>query len=107
MLGVAFGYAIRMVVDVLNALPKPVVAQAQGAAGGPVPNIRWVTAFIPNHWYLTDFLVALALGFLVLITLTKDGHPPDAAFYWYSAFGLGAGLGLFTNTDLITRLRTK
>jgi hypothetical protein len=107
-MGIALGYAARLVVDSLNALPKPVLpAMAVGAPGGGAPDLGWFSKFIRAHYYLMDFLVTLVLGFLALVALVKDNHAPDSGLYWYSAVGLGFGIGLLTNSDLITRLRTK
>jgi len=107
-LGIAIGYSARLVVDSLNALPKPVLPAAVAAGGGGgAPDLGWVSTFIKTHYYLMDFLVTLILGFLALVALVKDNHAPDSGLYWYSALGLGFGIGLLTNSDLITRLRTK
>ena len=107
-LGIAIGYLARLVVDSLNNLPKPVLPAATAPpGGGGVPNLGRFTNFIKNHYYLMDFFVTLVLGFLALVALVKDNHAPDSGLYWYSALGLGFGIGLLTNSDLITRLRTK
>jgi hypothetical protein len=107
-LGIAMGYIARLVVDSLNSLPKPViVASAVAPSGGVVPDLGWFTDFIRHHYYLMDFFVTLLLGFLALVALVKDNHAPDSGLYWYSALGLGFGIGLLTNSDLITRLRTR
>jgi hypothetical protein len=107
-LGIAIGYSARLVVDSLNALPKPVLpAAAAAGVGGGAPDLGWVSTFIKTHYYLMDFLVTLILGFLALVALVKDNHAPDSGLYWYSALGLGFGIGLLTNSDLVTRLRTK
>lgn len=109
--GIGVGYLARLVVDSLNALPKPVLpvpAAVAGPAGAlPAPDLGWFTAFIRNHYYFMDFVVTLVLGFLALTVLIKDNHPPDSGMYWYSALSLGFGIGLLTNSDLVTRLRTK
>ena len=101
-------FSARLVVDSLNALPKPVLpAAAAAGVGGGAPDLGWVSTFIKTHYYLMDFLVTLILGFLALVALVKDNHAPDSGLYWYSALGLGFGIGLLTNSDLVTRLRTK
>jgi hypothetical protein len=110
-LGIAVGYCARLVVDSLNALPKPVIpaalkADSANGAGG-APDLGWFSTFIKGHYYLMDFMVTLILGFLALVALVKDNHAPDSGLYWYSAMGLGFSIGLLTNSDLITRLRTK
>ena|ERR1700733_263679 len=105
--GIAVGYIARLVVDSLNNLPKPVIVAAVPPPTSGVPDLGWFTKFIKAHYYLMDFFVTLVLGFLALVALVKDNHAPDSGLYWYSALGLGFGLGLLTNSDLVTRLRTK
>jgi len=106
--GIAMGYAARLVIDSLNSLPKPVIsAAAVSPGGGTTPDLGRFTDFIKHHYYLMDFLVTLVLGFLALVALVKDNHAPDTGLYWYSASALGFGVGLLTNSDLITRLRTR
>jgi len=106
--GIALGYVVRLIVDSLNNLPRPVITVAAAGPGGAVvPNLGRFTDFIKNHYYFMDFLVTFVLGFLALVALVKDNHTPDSGLYWYSAFGFGFGIGLLTNSDLITRLRTK
>jgi hypothetical protein len=108
LLGIGTGYLARLVVDSLNSLPKPVLPAAAAApAGGGIPNLGWFTEFMKENYYLMDFGVTVVLGFLALTALVKDNHPPESAMYWYSALGLGFGIGLLTNSDLVTRLRTK
>jgi hypothetical protein len=107
-LGIGIGYIARLVVDTLNALPKPVLKTAPTITQGQVvPTPGKITGFIKDHYYSMDFLVTLVLGFLALVALVKDNHAPDTGLYWYSALGLGFGIGLLTNSDLITRLRTR
>jgi len=101
-LGIALGYLVRIVIDTLGSLPKP-PAMALPDAPTPGPLGR----FISVHYYLVDFMVSLLLGFAALVALVKEGHPPETGSAWYSALVLGLGLGLFTNSDLITRLRTR
>ena len=52
-----------------------------------------------------DFLVTLALAFIVLATLVQGGRPPQAGTTWYGALASGVGIGLFTNSELLTRVR--
>lgn len=108
-LGIGVGYFARLVVDSLNALPKPVLPVAAAAAPNApqAPDLGWFTVFIRGHYYFMDFAVTLVLGFLALTALVKDNHAPDSGMYWYSALSLGFGIGLLTNSDLVTRLRTK
>lgn len=98
-LGVFFGYWIRLLVKVLGTVPAPPPAPVPGAAVGPI------TAFVQKHYYLVDLLVTLLLGFLVLVSLVQGNRPPQVGSHWYTALTAGVGLGLFTNSDLITKLR--
>jgi hypothetical protein len=52
-----------------------------------------------------DFLVTLALAFIVLATFVQGGRPPQAGATWYGALATGVGIGVFTNSDLLTRLK--
>lgn len=109
LLGIAVGYLARLVVDSLNALPKPMLPLAAAVlpGGTPAPNLGRFTIFIRDHYYFMDFAVTFVLGFLALAALVKDNHAPDTGMYWYSSLGLGFGIGLLTNSDLVTRLRTR
>jgi hypothetical protein len=105
-IGIVLGYLARVVVDTLQTLPKPpALAAGAAAANGQTPGR--LTVFIQQHYYFTDFLVSVLLGLVALAALLKDGHPPEAGAYWASAAVLGFGLGVLTNSDLITRLRTR
>jgi len=48
--------------------------------------------------------VTAAIGFLALVALVQDGQPPQNATYWYTALAVGVGLGLLTNSELLTKL---
>ncbi len=60
--------------------------------------------FVLEHYYWVDFAVTLTVGFLALAALMKNGRPPASAEYWPEAIVLGVGLGLLTNSDLLTRV---
>lgn len=96
--GVLIGYAIRLLVKVLSTVPPPALAPTPAGSAGPV------TTFVTRHYYAVDCAVTLTLGLLVLIFFIKDGHPPDAGIQWYGALGIGVGLGLLTNSELVTKL---
>jgi hypothetical protein len=100
-LGILIGYALRVLIKVLQTVPAPAPApqQQQGAAVGPV------TAFVQNHYYLVDCGVTLTIGLLSLALLLKNNHVPDSGLYWYSALGAGVALGLLTNSELLSKLR--
>jgi hypothetical protein len=104
--GIACGYLTRLIVDSLNSLPKPPTTAARDA-DTKKHYLGWLADLIEEHYLFADFLVTVILGFAVLATLVKEDHPPDTGSYWYSALLLGFGMGLLTNSDLITRLRTR
>ena len=56
-------------------------------------------------YYLVDFLVTLIIAFIVLATFIQGGRPPQSGATWYGALASGVGIGLFTNSELLTRLR--
>lgn len=98
--GVVIGYWVRLIVRVLGAIEPPAADAAEGAAQtGPITN------FVKGHYYTVDFLVTLALAFVVLATFIQGGRPPQAGAAWYGALATGVGIGLFTNSELLTRLK--
>jgi hypothetical protein len=99
-LGVVIGYWVRLIVKVLGTIEPPPADVAQGA-----PQTGRITHFVKTHYYSVDFLVTLALAFVVLATFIQNGRPPQAGAAWYGAMATGVGLGLFTNSELLTRLK--
>jgi hypothetical protein len=98
--GVAIGYLLRLAIRALSETQPP-----QTAALAAQPSPAGLRAFVLKHYYWLDFGVTLVLALLVLMSLMKDGHPPSNAPYWYSALGIGVGLGLLTNSDLLTKVK--
>jgi hypothetical protein len=99
-LGLVVGYWVRLIVKVLGAVtPPPAAPEPPAPAQGPI------TQFVQAHYYLVDFSVTVALAFIVLATLVQNGRPPQAGATWYGALASGVGIGLFTNSELLTRLR--
>jgi hypothetical protein len=101
LIGVAIGYWVRLVVRVLGTVEPPPAAPQQPDATQPGP----ITRFVKAHYYMVDFLVTVILGFLVLATFVQSGRPPQSGAAWYGALASGVGIGLFTNSELLTRLR--
>jgi len=100
MIGVAVGYWIRLIVSVLGSVdPPPADEPAGSPPGGPI------TKFVKGHYYTVDFLVTVALAFIVLATFVQSGRPPTSGAAWYGALASGVGIGLFTNSELLTRLK--
>jgi hypothetical protein len=98
--GVVIGYWVRLIVRVLGTIETPPADEAEGAAKtGPI------TDFVKKHYYTVDFLVTLVLAFIVLATFIQGGRPPQAGAAWYGALATGVGIGLFTNSELLTRLK--
>jgi hypothetical protein len=98
--GFVLGYVIRTFTTVLRKIPAP-----SRAPEPDVPQDGPVTAFTKRHYYLVDFVVSIALAFVVLLYLMKEGHPPDSAAAWYGALLTGIGLGFLTNNDLLARVK--
>ena len=99
--GIALGYLLRLLVKALAATTPPPLAPAnpeQVAKIGPIGK------FVNNHYYWTDFMVTVLLGFLALLYLVHSGSPPDSASQWYGALILGVSFGALTNSELITKL---
>jgi hypothetical protein len=106
-LGVALGYGLRLLLKILQSVPPEEVPSPspEPKPGQPVPQQPGpVTRFVKKYYYLTDFLVTLGLGFLALIALTKADHPPETGNLWYTALAVGVGIGLLTNSELLTRI---
>jgi hypothetical protein len=98
--GVVIGYWLRLVIKVLGTIdPPPAVPVPAGSQPGPI------TTFVKTHYYLVDFLVTLIIAFIVLATFIQGGRPPQSGATWYGALASGVGIGLFTNSELLTRLR--
>ncbi|SRR5712692_1728871 len=98
--GLIVGYWVRLIVKVLGGItPPPAAPETQGTPTGPI------TTFVQAHYYLVDFSVTFALAFIVLATLIAAGRPPQSGATWYGALATGVGIGLFTNSELLTRLR--
>jgi len=103
LVGIFLGYWLRLFVKILSSTTPPQPAPI--AAGNPPANPGPFTSFVMKHYYAVDLSVTIAIGFLILVSLIKDGNPPDNALAWYSAVAMGVGLGLLTNSELITKLR--
>ncbi len=99
-LGLIVGYWVRLIVKVLGTVtPPPAAPEPAAPAQGPI------TRLVQAHYYSVDFLVTVALAFIVLATLVQNGRPPQAGATWYGALASGVGIGLFTNSELLTRLK--
>ena len=99
-IGVVVGFFVRML---LNALAE--VQSTANLALAATPTPAGLRKFVLEHYTLVNFFVTLVLGILVLLSLMKDGRPPSNAPYWYSALIIGVGLGLLTNSELLTRVK--
>ena len=98
--GLILGYWVRLIIKVLGNVTPPSPAPVPvGTSTGPI------TKFVQDHYYLVDFIVTLALALIVLATVAAGGRPPQSGTSWYGALATGVGIGLFTNSELLTRLR--
>jgi hypothetical protein len=97
--GIVLGYLLRLVIKALSSTTPPVPVNQTGGQPGPI------TRFVANHYYPIDCAVTLVLGLAAMLVLVKDAHLPDNAANWYGAGLLGLGLGLLTNSELITKVR--
>jgi hypothetical protein len=100
-LGVALGYLLRLLLKVLQSIPPE--DRPQPDPEKPAKQPGPFTRLVKEHYYLTDFLVTLGLGFIALIAMTKGNHPPDTGNLWYTALAVGVGIGLLTNSELLTK----
>ncbi len=98
-LGILIGYGLRLLLEILKSLPRPSPDPGSNGSDTDGP----ITRFVKKNFFLVDLLVAFGLGFLALVALTKDGHPPQNGAYWYTALAVGVSLGLLTNSELLTR----
>jgi hypothetical protein len=100
--GVLLGWVLRLLLQAQAKVPAPSpVPVADGDSDSPGP----ITRFIMKYYYQFDAAITAVLGFLALLALVTNGHPPDTAGVWYAALLLGVGLGLLANTDLVLRIR--
>ncbi len=103
MVGVVFGYAIKMILKVFTALPVPQIALFALKDGTETRAEGPITKFVRDHYYTVDLGLTIAIGFLVLLSnLTESG--PAAGTRWSAAVLLGAGIGVLANNDLLARL---
>jgi hypothetical protein len=96
LLGIVIGWLVRLVLQVQKTITPPA---PEPAKDGPV------TVFVKSYYYWVDLAVTAVIGVVVLATMLKDGMPPDAGALIYQSFAIGFGLGLLTNSDLITRTK--
>jgi hypothetical protein len=104
LIGIFLGYWLRLFVKILSSITPP---QPLSIATGISLTKGRLTAFVIAHYYAIDLAVTIAIGFLILVSLIKDGNPPDNALSWYSALAMGVGLGLLTNSELLTKLTSR
>ncbi|HWG19217.1 MAG TPA: hypothetical protein VG225_01720 [Terracidiphilus sp.] len=97
--GIALGYAIRLLIKVLQTVPAPALAPDPNA-----PQPGTITQWVQKHYYFVDCSVTLVIGLLSLTLLLKNDHVPDSGLYWYSALGAGVALGLLANSELVSKL---
>ncbi|HEX8152334.1 MAG TPA: hypothetical protein VF698_04370 [Thermoanaerobaculia bacterium] len=114
-LGIAFGWGVRVLKGLLDSTQPPphklalakakqAVSRAAANVNAPPPPSAPQRAFW-RFWYLADFIVAMTIGIVFLITMMKNGLPPAAAGYPANTFAIAFGIGLLTNTELITKVR--
>jgi hypothetical protein len=106
LLGIVIGYALRVAIKVQATITPPALVQEAPASGQPTPTKpHWIRVLITKYYYGVDMGVTVVLGGAAMVLLLKNGHLPDGGATWYGALVLGLGLGLLTNSDLITRFK--
>lgn len=89
--------------------PREAAANAQALASsrGPPHGSRFASWLAGSAlaYYLVDLALTLAIAFLALVALSREGHAPDAASTWQGAMILGFGLGLLTPSDLLGKVK--
>ena len=100
-LGILLGYLLRLLIKVLSTTTAP----APDPPKGPAPVLGPIGRFVAAHYYKVDCLVTVVLGLAALLILVREGRLPDNGAVWYGALLMGLGLGLLTNSELITKLR--
>lgn len=100
-LGIVLGYLLRVLIKVLSTTTPPAPEPRRGTE----PVLGPIGRFVAAHYYQVDCAVTLLLGLAALLVLVKEGHLPENGAAWYGALLLGLGLGLLTNSELITKLR--
>lgn len=98
-LGIVLGYLLRLFIKVLSEVTPPQLAPVPGA-----PEPGPLKQFVQRYYFFIDCGVTAAIGFLALVALVQDGQPPQNASYWYTALAVGVGMGLLTNSELLTKL---
>lgn len=125
MLGVLFGYAVRVAKKQLESTqPPPHVQAAQNAqaardsafvakAAAQAAGVAAPSTVVPTavqmayfkYWYAVDAFVTAIVGFIALLVLMRNGLPPANANFWFNGITIGFALGLLTNTELITKVK--
>lgn len=118
--GVLLGWASKLVVKThAGRTPPPIVAglflspreaaaDAEAMASGKGRRESKLATWLSSSalaYYAVDLLLTLAIAFVVLVALSREGRAPDAASTWQGAMILGFGLGLLTPGDLLGRVK--
>jgi hypothetical protein len=106
-LGILLGYLLRQIIRSTGQVRTPFLSQPP-AEVPRLPQQGWLTTMIqrkPSTYFVVDGSVTLFLGLGAMLALVKGDLLPDAGTSWHGTLLLGAGLGLLTNSDLLTRLR--
>ena len=108
MIGVLGGWFLRFGVNLLKSVPPPLPAALPQAKAAPTPApsfMERLTDWVKRYYYVLDCLVTLGIALTVLVFMAKSGRPPESGALWPGALATGIGLGLLTNSELLTRLR--
>jgi hypothetical protein len=104
MLGLLLGYAARVATKSLSSdtATTHVAALETVSKAGSKSTIQTLAL---KNWYLLDLFVTVVLGGVFFVIAMKDGLPPPTTPYWHDAIAVGFGVGLLTNSELLTKVK--
>jgi hypothetical protein len=116
LLGILLGWILKLLVKV-NAGRKPPERVVNPflspkrveelRRNGPTESVGFAKKLEESAklYYLVDGALTLAIGFIALLAMTRDGAAPAAAAHWQGALIVGFGLGVLTPQDLLGKVK--